>query len=145
MSDALAPNARAHAKASIRQHEGCKAVPYQDSLGVWTVGIGHKLSGQPLTQDVINLIYEHDYAKAERDAAMLPAWGILDNVRRTVLVEMVFQLGAHGVLEFQKFLAALVQDDWQTAHDEMLDSKWARQTPERAQSLARIILTGKYQ
>jgi lysozyme len=55
---------------------------------------------------------------------------------------MVFQMGVAGVSKFKRFLAAALAEDWQRAHDEMLDSKWAKQTPSRAKELARVFIEG---
>jgi lysozyme len=49
---------------------------------------------------------------------------------------MCFQMGKKGVVKFVKFHAALKRGDFNTAADEMLDSKWAKQTPDRAKRLA---------
>ena len=55
---------------------------------------------------------------------------------------MCFQLGENGVRGFTKMLAAVRAADYETAADGMLESAWARQTPERAQELATIMRTG---
>jgi len=58
---------------------------------------------------------------------------------REVLIEMVFQLGVGGVSKFKKFLAHLSTGTYHLAADEMLDSRWAKQTPQRAEKLSYII------
>ena len=63
-------------------------------------------------------------------------------MRHDVLVEMVFQLGADGVREFDRFLAAIRSSDWGRAANEMLDSLWARETPVRAKELADLMRAG---
>jgi lysozyme len=55
---------------------------------------------------------------------------------------MAFNL-RERLLGFHDTLAAILNDDWQRAHDEMLDSLWAKQVGERAQRLAKMILTGE--
>ena len=52
---------------------------------------------------------------------------------------MVYQLGKYGVLKFKNFLKALDEGDLSRASEEMLDSLWARQTPNRAKDLSSII------
>ena len=52
---------------------------------------------------------------------------------------MVFQLGESGVGKFKKFLSNLSQRKYEIASDEMLDSRWAMQTPHRAEKLSYII------
>ena len=58
---------------------------------------------------------------------------------KEVLIEMVFQLGVGGVSKFKKFLANLSTKTYHLAADEMLDSRWAKQTPMRAENLSYII------
>lgn len=62
---------------------------------------------------------------------------------RDVLVEMAFQLGEHGLDKFLQMKAAIIAQKWDRAADEMLNSKWAQQTPNRAQSLAEIMRNGR--
>ena len=56
---------------------------------------------------------------------------------------MVFQLGMTGVSKFVNCLKAIKEEDWATAADEMLDSKWAKQTPSRAEQLSSVIRSCK--
>jgi len=58
---------------------------------------------------------------------------------KCVLIEMVFQLGVGGVSKFKKMWSALQEQDYNKASIEMLDSRWAKQTPSRANSLASIM------
>jgi len=57
---------------------------------------------------------------------------------------MVFQLGMTGVSKFKNTLKAVKEEDWDTAADEMLDSVWAEQTPERANELSSTMRSCKY-
>lgn len=141
----LRPNARAHVKGRVREHEGYELQPYADSKGIWTVGVGHNMEAKPLPREVVDLLYEMDFQDAEREAATLPCWETLDDVRRGVLVEMTFQMGLGGVKKFKNMLKALGQRRWQQAYAEALDSQWARSdSPGRAKRLAEILLTGRY-
>ena len=56
---------------------------------------------------------------------------------------MVFQLGVGGVSKFKKMWKALKQNDYQTASEEMLDSRWAKQTPKRAEELSSVMKSCK--
>ena len=66
----------------------------------------------------------------------------LCEARRGVLIEMAYQMGLAGLLGFKRFLAAAREGRWADAAREMLDSRWARQTPERAERLAEIMEEG---
>ncbi len=56
---------------------------------------------------------------------------------------MVFQLGIGGVSKFKNMWKALGEGDYQTASEEMLDSRWAKQTPSRAEGLSEIMKSCK--
>jgi len=49
---------------------------------------------------------------------------------------MVSQMGIKGVSQFKNFINALQASDYQKAAQEMLDSKWGKQTPKIAETLA---------
>jgi lysozyme len=72
-------------------------------------------------------------------------WAGLDDARCSVLLEMAFNMGPTGLLNFPKMLAAIGAKNWQAAHDECLDSDAARnpQLKSRYEGLAAILLNGK--
>ena len=56
-----------------------------------------------------------------------------------VVINMCYQLGVNGVSKFRKAISAMQEGDWEEAANEMLDSLWARQTPNRAKELSDIV------
>lgn len=58
------------------------------------------------------------------------------------MIDMCFNLGLPGFLEFERMLAALNAGDYDRAAQEMLDSKWARQVRQRAYVLAEQVRVG---
>lgn len=69
----------------------------------------------------------------------LPWWGEQPEPARLVLQNMAFQMGIAGLLKFGRALAAMQARDYARASSEMLDSLWAKQTPNRAGELAGLI------
>ena len=63
-------------------------------------------------------------------------WEELPQEAQHVLTNMCFQLGQGGLSKFKNFKIAVEDYQWQRASEEMLDSRWNRQTPERAQRLS---------
>jgi len=55
------------------------------------------------------------------------------------MLNMAYQLGFAGFCKFKKTIAYLQEAEWEKASEEMLDSKWAVQTPNRAKELSEII------
>jgi len=140
-------------RAQFVHFEGRRNVAYPDPLtggSPWTIGIGH--TGPEVHEhlvwadSLIDSTFENDLAKANAQLlAYVPGVAGLAEPRYAVLLNMVFQMGIHRLLEFQHTLHAVLTSDWQAAHDGMLDSLWAKQTPYRAQTLAKQMLTGEWQ
>ena len=53
-----------------------------------------------------------------------------------VIMEMCYQLGVTGFSKFKKTILFLQNKQFHDASQEMLDSLWARQTPNRAKELS---------
>ena len=129
-------------KERIKQHEGKRNKPYRDSEGILTVGYGRNLEDVAFTDAEIDLMFETDFNRAKSSAQNFVIYEYLNEARRGVLIEMCFQMGYGGVKKFVKFRQAALQAKWSLAADEMLDSKWAQQTPERARELSEIFRRG---
>ena len=133
--------------------EGCIDKVYADHLGFLTLGVGHlildtdkefKLDiGTPVSEERIKecLYNDIDIVCAELDRNM-PWWNELDETRQRVLANMCFNLGCPRLKNFKNFLAALEAGDFETAGEEMMDSKWATQVGDRAVRLQEKMLHG---
>lgn len=131
-------------EASLRdlliRHEGTRNRPYRDPTGNLTIGVGRNLSAVPLSADEIDLLLTNDIARAKAGLDRnLPWWTTLSVPRQMVLIDMCFNLGIGGLLQFRKFLAAVQAGDWSRARAEMDDSLWARQVGRRARELAEMM------
>jgi lysozyme len=129
--------------ADLRRDEGWRDHVYKDSLGFDTIGYGFLVDerkGVGLPKPVAEFWLR--YAVNERLAEFRKLWPHFDaqpqDVQRA-LGNMVYQLGPAGVLAFKKMLAALEVGDRIAAVEAALDSKWATQTPARAQRVAALI------
>ena len=74
----------------------------------------------------------------------MPWWRHQSEVRKVVLVDMCYNLGINRFLGFKKMLAAVKEGNYDTAADEMLNSKWATQVKGRAVELAQLMREGVY-
>lgn len=136
----------------LKLAEGCRLVAYRDSRGLWTIGYGHLLdqsidwSGHEITQTVADDLLEQDLESAITQAAHLFEYRCLNtDCRRNALIEIIFNMGLNHWYGFKQCRHAIMQDDWQAAHDQLLDSAWATQVgPARSQRLANYLLTGTY-
>ena len=126
---------------------------YEDHLGLATLGVGHLILendpefgepvGTPIPNETIReyLNKDIDIVCAELDRNM-PWWNELDETRQRVLANMCFNLGCPRLKNFKNFLAALEAGDFETAGEEMMDSKWATQVGSRAVRLQEKMLHG---
>lgn len=129
----------------LRRHEGFVPTAYQDHLGYWTIGFGRLIDerrGGGLTEAECEYLLRNDVLKCEAQLETITAFNKLDDVRQASLVNMCFQLGFNGLKAFKKMWSALERFDFETAADEALDSRWAKQTPDRALEIAAQLRTG---
>lgn len=127
----------------LMRDEGWKPHAYQDHLGFWTIGYGFLIDerrGGELPKWVADLWLGYRVRRLEAELdRRIPWWtGQPEEVRRA-LVNMAYQLGVSGLLNFRRMLAALQRGDRYEAAIEALDSRWSRQTPARAQRIAKLI------
>jgi len=134
----------------LNRDEGRRGTVYKDSLGLWTVGVGRLVDpskpGCGLRSDEMDYLLRNDINdRIDSLTRALPWFQNLDDARKGVLLNMAFQMGTDGLLEFKNTLAKVQLGDYATAATMMLQSKWATQTPERAQRLAKQMASGVWQ
>lgn len=128
----------------LKVDEGFKGHPYKCTEDVLTIGYGRNLEERGITQQEAEVLLKNDVSEVidvlERKVKFFRD---LCSARRVVLCNMCFQLGFHGLMKFRRMLAALERKDFDAAAEEMLDSKWANQTPRRAHRLYLIMKSGR--
>lgn len=125
----------------LKTEEGFRAMPYKDSKGLLTVGYGLNLT-VPQPEAVWAAALAAAVGIVEQDLQRFDWYQKLDPVRQSVLLDMAYNMGMGSLLHFPHMLAAIAKGDWQTAHDEMLNSQYARDVGNRAVVLSQILLTG---
>ena len=130
---------------SVKKHEGYRNKVYLDTLGKRTVGVGHLCvedfweDDKEYEESFLMEILQKDLQEAIRGAKeLMEEHGCADIDERAeeIIIEMVFQLGRTGVKKFRNMWKALAEQNYIGASFEMLDSKWAKQTPNRAKAMA---------
>ena len=130
---------------SVKDHEGYRNKVYLDPLGKRTVGVGHLCvedfweDDKEYEEDFLMGILEKDLQSAIDQADDMCKNLTISDDAKIIIIEMIFQLGGNGVSKFRKMWQALQQDppDYAEASVQMLDSRWAKQTPNRAKEMAR--------
>ena len=108
-----------------------------------TVGIGHLCRegepeydmevGTPVSEERVAELFEKDVGWTIKDCyKLIPDFDMLPEEVQLICANMMFNLGMKNLGMFKRLLAAIEDRDWQKAADEMADSKWARQVPNRA-------------
>jgi len=126
--------------SQLREDENTILHAYEDHLGYLTIGTGRlidKRKGGGITEIEADYLLKNDVFKRESQMMLrLPWYGNLSAARRGVLLNMAFQMGVDGMLAFTETLAHVRAGRYDEASRAMLNSRWAQQTPERAQRLA---------
>lgn len=128
--------------AQIVEDEGYRAKPYRDTRGLWTIGFGHLIkAGEEFAKlsphNAVQLLRE-DYTTAQKEVEHYYLWAT--GTVKLVLINMSYQMGSSRLSKFKKTLQHLKNEDYDMAAGEMLNSRWAMQTPLRASRLAGRIM-----
>jgi lysozyme len=146
---------RAATAKLVSLHEGTRYKAYKDTVGILTVAIGFNLEKEDargrivdlgldydavcngtceLTDGHVDTLFQHDLNAAIQAAERsVHNFDIHPNEVQTAIVDMVYNLGEGGFRKFADTIAALEANppDYCTAAEEMKDSKWAKQVPNR--------------
>jgi lysozyme len=133
-------------KEKIKIHEGFRDTIYLDTLNKKTIGYGHLIvhedkfvEGRAYPKEELEALFDKDFEKGWN---LMVQFCEVNNLRsisddaKEILCEMIFQMGYSGVGKFKNMIKALQNRDYTKASIEMLDSRWAKQTPNRAKELS---------
>jgi|SRR6185369_14073361 len=139
----------------IIRHEGSMRMVYDDATGLPivkgcqvmgnpTIGVGRLVSAPGgISEDEIAYLLKNDIDHCRAIVIIRLPWiKELSQNRQDVIYEMAFQLGINGLMQFKNMLNALQSGNWDKAAHEMLDSAWHKQTPDRCEELANLLLRG---
>ena len=124
----------------IKKHEGYRSTPYKDHLGHETIGYGFKVSSLSLSRRACDVIIDDYICKMIPKVDLAFPWlSRIHEDAQDVVYEMCYQMGLRGFSKFKITIALLKEEKYHKAGEEMLDSKWASQTPERAFVLSNVL------
>ena len=136
----------------FKENEGYKKKVYKDTKGNRTIGIGFNLedagnkqflkkagidlkevlAGRELTDNEVITLYNHSLTQAFNDAKQFdPQFAKRPEPVKKAIVDMAFNLGLTKLNKFKDMKAALMQNDYKVAADEMVDSNWYKQVKTR--------------
>ena len=134
----------------LERDEGRRYVPYSDTRGFQTVGIGHNLASPipsawiyPLTDDEIDQLLDHDLSITIAALDLhIGWWRTLDEVRQRCVCNIAFNLGVGSLMGFHDALADLKAGNFINASQEFQDSDWYKEVGDRAVRICQAIKTG---
>jgi len=129
---------------SVKKHEGYKNHVYLDTRNKRTVGVGHLCvedfweDGKEYEESFLMDILQKDLQDSIDGAEDLCKDLKISDDAKILVIEMIFQLGKKGVSKFRNMWKALQEDppSYSVAATEMLDSRWAKQTSNRAKEMS---------
>ena len=128
----------------LRKHEGVRDKVYLCSAGYETIGVGRNISedGLGLSDDEIDYLLNNDIKRVREELTEEYYWFAgLDEARQDAMIDISFNLGQTRLRGFVKSLEAMAREDFDTAADEFMDSKWSEQVGDRAVEVTEIIRT----
>ena len=135
-------------REELAEDEGCKYEIYLDHLGLPTFGIGALIKehdpeygqpvGTPVSEERVRQRFNLDIAVTIEDCGRLyPDFDDLPEEAQLVIANMCFNLGYPRLSKFKGMKAGVDDRDWERAADEMVDSRWHDQVPNRAKRLVK--------
>jgi len=130
-------------RKELEVDEGVKYEIYNDHLGYPTFGIGHLVRdtdpehgqeiGTPVSEDRVIEAFNNDVESVLNDCTILYGdFSKLPEEAQLIIANMMFNLGRPRLSKFKGMKAGVDARDWKKAADEMVDSAWYRQVPNRA-------------
>ena len=137
-------------KEEIKACEGYVNKIYKCSEGFDTIFYGHKVLPEATYEHDVEYpkeigeeVFEKDFQRTLDAAERLIADRPINNTAKEVIINMVYQIGENGVSKFKNMFKALDNEDYGEASFQMLDSLWAKQTPNRANKLSKKMQSAK--
>lgn len=114
--------------------EGKKLLPYKDTKGNITIGIGHNLSANGISEEICQAIFQEDVRMAIHGLAYIFSTDCLERLTNNQILgilNLVFNMGAQRFKRsFPTTIAAIERGDMETAKWKIRNSRWAKQVGE---------------
>lgn len=133
----------------LQRKEGYKLQAYQDSLGYWTICVGHLLGKDPgyatlrATPQQCDCWLSHDIAIAEHRASSYPFYAKLSEALQNIMIELAYNLG-DKLHAFVMFLHAMQNGDYREAGQELKNSLAYKQEKQRFDEIINALETGEF-
>mgnify|MGYP003139097059 FL=1 len=129
----------------LKKHEGVELKPYKCTSNKLTIGIGRNLEDVGISEHEAEFLLMNDLDTYMTAAKTYDWYAGLNDARKAVIVNMLFNMGQTNFNKFLKMKQALDVGDFPEAAKQMLDSRWAKQVKGRSAELSKQMETGKWQ
>ena len=139
-------------KAMIARHEGTRDQPYKDSLGLWTVGVGHLIGdgkslpdawNRKFSKEEIMALFDKDYDHHKNAAASnTPNFEAMGGNMKSAFVDLAFNMGPTWMSKWPTLKNQLGSKNADAAADNLAGSKWAGQVGNRAGEIVGMVKSG---
>ena len=129
------------ATARCKVNEGFRPQKYTDTRGFLTIGYGFNVDAG-ISEFSAATLLESQLAEAEADVSNFDWYASVDGVRKSVLVELCFNMGIHKLQKFKLMLAACASQNWTEAANQLQSSAWFTQVGHRGPQLVRLLRDG---
>ena len=145
----------------LEKEEGYRAEPYEDTQGLRHIGTGFNLEIE-WDQEILDYLGVSDedditYINRQQNSFILNHHiekvepvvkkiypdheDLLSHLRAEIIIALVFQLGAGGYKKFRKHIQAVKDRNWKEAAAQLLDSRAAKQAPNRFDRISKAFET----
>ena len=138
-------------KKMIIKHEGIRNRPYQDSLGLWTVGVGHLIGdgkslppewNREFSNEEVMKMFNDDYASHRLAAQRIPSFDKLNTKGQAALTDLTFNMGNSWIDKWPMLKKQLASNDMAAAAANLESSKWYGQVGKRAPTVVDLLRNG---
>lgn len=135
----------------IKKHEGVRTKPYKDSLGLWTVGVGHLIGdgktlppewNRELSMAEVDDLFYKDYMSHKKAAMKIPGFDKVNAKAQGALIDLTFNMGNTWFKKWPNFVKNLSEGNTVGAAASLEDSNWYKQVKGRAVTIVSLIKQG---
>jgi lysozyme len=135
----------------IKRHEGVRTRPYKDSLGLWTVGVGHLIGdgktlppemNREFSMEEVNTMFIKDYKHHKEAAQKIPGYDKTNSNGKAALIDLTFNMGPTWFKKWPNFTRSASTGDGQGAASSLENSKWYTQVGNRARTIVSMMRNG---
>tara|TARA_B100000287_G_scaffold122477_1_gene114348 strand:+ start:21932 stop:22345 length:414 start_codon:yes stop_codon:yes gene_type:complete len=131
-------------KKTLIEDEGLELKLYQCTSGKNSIGVGRNLDDRGISHETAMQMLEEDIEIVQHEIKEnINFFHTLPDIVQQAICNLVFNMGMPRYLQFKRHLVHLRNHDFDKAADELLDSKYASQLPNRSKRVADMIRGAK--